>query len=142
MLRTIGLHLGKRVKFISCPYVIAYPGTWFLYLLSGKKKDFREKVQRLCEPRAYPHEAASADFGFTPRAFSDGVGPEVEDVEVLAGKGFPDLPVEAEDLLIRGHAEQQHVFDGVLEKGALEDGFVPVPAAVAAQDDVPEFLLT
>lgn len=79
MLRTIGIYLGKRVRFISCPYLIAYPGAWLLYLLSGKKYDLREKVQRLCEPRAYGHEAAAEAFGFRPRSFEAGIADEVQE---------------------------------------------------------------
>lgn len=70
MLIEIGKNLGKKVKFISCPFPIAYGGAWLVYLLSLKKIDYREKVQRLCEPRAFAHEEAAQAFGYNPITFS------------------------------------------------------------------------
>lgn len=77
MLEEIGKNLGKKVKFISCPFWIAYLGAWAVYGLSLKKKDYREKVQRLCEPRVFPHEEATLAFGYSPRTFQDGIVDEV-----------------------------------------------------------------
>lgn len=74
----IGKCLGKKVHFINCPFPIAYAGAWFLYWVTLKKKDYREKVQRLCEPRVYPHDEASRDFGYAPRSFQVGILDEVE----------------------------------------------------------------
>lgn len=78
MLKIIGQNLGKKVRFISCPFAIAYSGACALYYLTGKKKDYREKVQRLCEPRAYSHEEAKNDFGYSPVTFSEGIVDEVK----------------------------------------------------------------
>ncbi len=71
----------SRVKkrFINCPYPIAYTGAWILYLLSFAKVDFREKVQRLCEPRTFSYEDAKRDFGYKPRTFQEGIVQEVKD---------------------------------------------------------------
>lgn len=77
MLTVIGENLGKKVKFISCPYWIAYSGAWILYLVSFGRIDYREKVQRLCEPRVYSHQEATRDFGYEPRTFQEGVKNEV-----------------------------------------------------------------
>lgn len=79
MFYEIGKNLGKKVTFISCPFAIAYAGAWVVYLLTLGKFDFREKVQRLCEPRVYSHEDAAAAFGYKPRDFRTGVVDEVKD---------------------------------------------------------------
>jgi len=78
MLQAIADGLGKRAKFVSFPYWFAISGAWIVYLLSVTKVDYREKVQRLVEPRAYPHEEATKDFGYDPLSFEDGVKGEVE----------------------------------------------------------------
>lgn len=79
MLTVIGENLGKKVRFVSCPFPVAYAGAWGLYLASLKKKDYREKVQRLCEPRVFSYEEAKKDFGYNPRKFQTGVVGEVRE---------------------------------------------------------------
>lgn len=83
MLTVIGRSLGKKVKFISCPFPIAYIGAWIMFILTIGKKDYREKVQRLCEPRVYSHEEASVDFGYNPRSFRKGIIDEVNEYKEL-----------------------------------------------------------
>lgn len=77
MLTIIAEQLGKKAKFLSVPYWVSIAGAWMLYVLSFTKVDFREKVQRMVEPRAYPHDAATADFGYAPRGFAEGVHDEI-----------------------------------------------------------------
>lgn len=79
----MGRFLGKKVRFFSVPFFIAYPGAVIVYYLTLKKKDFREKVQRLCEPRAYDHEAAFNDFGYKPMSFEEGIADEVKEYKGL-----------------------------------------------------------
>lgn len=79
MLQEIGKNLGKQVRFFSVPYPLAYAGAVMLYGLTFKKKDYREKVQRLCEPRAYSHEDATRAFGYAPMGFKEGIIREVEE---------------------------------------------------------------
>lgn len=79
MLLQIGNCLGKKVHFVSCPFPVAYAGAWFIYVITLKKKDYREKVQRLCETRVYPHDEAKRDFGYAPRTFGVGIVYEVEE---------------------------------------------------------------
>ena len=79
MLSVIGSELGKKVRFVSCPFAIAYAGAVMIYLLSLTKVDMREKVQRLCEMRVYSHEAATKAFGYSPRTFRDGIRGEVRE---------------------------------------------------------------
>lgn len=77
MLTVIGENLGKKVHFFSVPFPIAYAGAVAIYGLSGGKIDYREKVQRLCEPRAYSHEKATRVFGYAPRSFQQGIVDEI-----------------------------------------------------------------
>lgn len=71
--------LGVNRKFLSVPFPLAYGGAWLVYLLTFGKKDFREKVQRLCEDRSYPHEEAVRDFGYAPMPFEEGLRLEIEE---------------------------------------------------------------
>lgn len=73
----MGKQLGVRNVFVPCPFWLAYAGAWILFLLSLGKCDFREKVQRLVEPRAYGHELATQDFGYDPVDFAQGVEEEI-----------------------------------------------------------------
>ncbi len=77
MLTAIGGHLGKTVHFFSVPYPIAFAGACMVYILTLGKKDYREKVQRMVEPRCYPHDEATRDFGYSPVGFPEGVREEV-----------------------------------------------------------------
>ena len=76
--KTLGRYLGVKNTFISCPFPIAYAGAWAVYLLTFGRADFREKVQRMVEPRAYPHDEATRDFGYAPLPFEEGIWEEVE----------------------------------------------------------------
>ena len=75
--KEIGRQLGVKNTFISVPYPIAYMGAFCVYIISFGKIDFREKVQRMVEPRAYSHEKAKEDFGYSPLEFKDGVKEEI-----------------------------------------------------------------
>ena len=72
-------YLGKKNKYVSIPYPIAYAGAWCFYFLTFGKKDFREKVQRLVEPRVFSHQEATKDFGYNPTTFGVGVKEEIEE---------------------------------------------------------------
>ena len=88
MLIEMGAYLSKRMRFVSVPFPVAYAGAWFFYLVSIGKIDLREKVQRLCEPRVYPHEEATRDFGYDPRTFRSAIGDEVREyMQAEAKKG-------------------------------------------------------
>ncbi len=78
MLVEIAHQLGVKNTFISCPFSIAYLGAWVIYLLTFSKVDLREKVQRLVESRAFSHDCASRDFGYSPVTFPVGVREEIE----------------------------------------------------------------
>jgi uncharacterized protein YbjT (DUF2867 family) len=79
MLTEIASFLHKRPRFVSVPYWVAISGAWALYLVSLTKIDYREKVQRLIEPRAYSHDEATRDFDYDPVGFAQGVQNEVKD---------------------------------------------------------------
>lgn len=77
LLTIIRDELGMKKGFLSCPFPIAYLGAWGLYICTGRKKDFREKVQRMCESRAYSHQKATDDFGYCPMKIEDGLKEEI-----------------------------------------------------------------
>ena len=71
--------LGKKTRFVTVPFGLTYFGAVCLYGVSFGRVDIREKVQRLVEPRAYPHDQAAADFGYSPMDFREGLAREVEE---------------------------------------------------------------
>lgn len=81
--KTILKYLNKNKLFVSCPFCIAYLGAWIIYVITFGKRDFREQVQRLCEPRAYPYSEAEKAFGYNPLTFVDGVKNEVSDYLIM-----------------------------------------------------------
>jgi nucleoside-diphosphate-sugar epimerase len=78
ILKTIGSYLGKKNIFLSIPFPVAYLGGWIIYIISIGRIDYREKIQRLVEPRIFDHSEATEDFGFSPIDFKEGVRDEVE----------------------------------------------------------------
>ncbi len=79
ILKTISKYLGKKRSFVSVPFFPSYFGACLIYFISFGNVDYREKVQRLIEPRAYDHHEAKKDFGYLPTDFTIGVKQEVED---------------------------------------------------------------
>ena len=84
MLKVMARYLGVKNTFVSVPFPIAYAMAWALYMVTFTKVDFREKVQRLVEPRVFSYEDAATDFGYNPVPFEEGVKVEVE--EYMAAK--------------------------------------------------------
>jgi nucleoside-diphosphate-sugar epimerase len=80
ILRLIAKELGVKRSFISVPFWFAYAGGVALYILSFGRIDFRERIQRLCEDRAFDHTEAARDFGYAPMAFKDGLAEEVLEI--------------------------------------------------------------
>lgn len=76
---TIAKNLGVKRKYFSCPFGIAYTGAWVIFLLTLKRIDYREKVQRLCEPRIFSYKKAARDFSYAPMTFQEGVIKEVKE---------------------------------------------------------------
>jgi len=76
--KEIARQLGVKNTFISCPFPIAYAGACLVDALTLGKKIVREKVQRMVEPRAYSHDKAKEDFGYSPLEFKDGIKEEIK----------------------------------------------------------------
>lgn len=75
----IGHELGKEVTFFSVPFCVAYTGAVLLYGMTLGKVDFRERVQRLCEPRIFEHDEATRAFGYHPMNFEEGIKDEIRE---------------------------------------------------------------
>ena len=86
MFKVMAKYLGVRNTFVSVPFPIAYGLSWLLYFATFGKKDFREKVQRLVEPRTFDHTDATKDFGYNPVNFEDGVKREVDEYMALRNR--------------------------------------------------------
>lgn len=69
MFKVMAKYLGVNNVFVSVPFPIAYGLAWMLYIVTVGKKDYREKVQRLVEPRTFDHSEATRDFNYTPVSF-------------------------------------------------------------------------
>lgn len=76
---TISKAFGKKNHYISVPFPIAYFGAWLIYIFTISRIDYREKVQRLIEPRTFSHEEATIDFGYNPMRFEEGVQEEIQE---------------------------------------------------------------
>lgn len=77
MLEIISNYLGKKTRFVSVPFWLTYFGAWLIYLITLSKVDYREKVQRMIEPRMFDHSDAAADFRYSTKEFSEGVKSKV-----------------------------------------------------------------
>lgn len=86
MLREIGAQLGKENKFVSVPFWLAYFGAWLVFCVTFTKVDYREKIQRMIEPRVFSYEDATKDFGYAPVVFSEGVKGEIEQYKLQKEK--------------------------------------------------------
>ena len=84
ILQSISEFLGKKTVFFTVPFWAAYTGAWILYLASLTRCDYREKVQRLIEPRSYPHHVATTDFLYSPMDFREGLRVEVQQYKAAA----------------------------------------------------------
>lgn len=77
MLKTISEYMGKHTSFFSVPFPLAYLCACAVYYGTLTKIDYREKIQRMIEPRVFDHDMATKDFGYAPVTFQDGVKQEV-----------------------------------------------------------------
>jgi hypothetical protein len=66
---------------VNVPFSVAYFGAWALYILSLGEIDFRERVQRLVEPRTFDHSEASKDFGYTLVDFQIGIAHQITEYQ-------------------------------------------------------------
>jgi nucleoside-diphosphate-sugar epimerase len=80
--KTIAKYLGTKNEYISIPFSVAYYGAWIIYIISVGKIDYREKVQRMVESRAFSHEEATQDFGYSPMSFEEGIREEINEYRI------------------------------------------------------------
>lgn len=72
---------GSRTKFVNVPFPFAKFFVQVAYYVSRKKIDFREKLDRLTEDRAYRHDAISEEMGYSPLSFTERVKPLIDEVK-------------------------------------------------------------
>jgi nucleoside-diphosphate-sugar epimerase len=77
--------LGRRVVKIRVPLNFAVQVLRFYEKVSRKPLLKAEQVLRLNEDKAFSHEDAARDLGFSPRSFEEGIRDEVE---LLRSKGL------------------------------------------------------
>lgn len=73
--------LGHNVRFVNVPFALAKFLVDSLYFASLKKIDYREKLDRLTENRAYAHDDIKKEFGFAPLSFKERVTPLVRRIQ-------------------------------------------------------------
>ncbi len=71
MFRSICRVIGKKVYFINIPFPLAKVAVWCLYTASFHRVDYREKLDRLMENRAYGHQKISDELGYAPDGFEE-----------------------------------------------------------------------
>ena len=71
MFKIISEKGGFKNIFINIPFPLAKLAVNFVYLISLKKIDFREKLDRLTENRAYDNSVIKKELGFTPTSFEE-----------------------------------------------------------------------
>lgn len=79
MFKVMGAKLVVKNTFVNVPMWLAYSGAWFIFCLSLGKIDYREFVLRLDESRAFSYANATADFGYRPVAFEEGINGEIQE---------------------------------------------------------------
>ena len=80
----IATYLGKKRIVVSVPKWLCIMCARFIRLITLKKIDLIEKVQRMGENRSYSHQEAIVDFGYDPERFEVGLQREIN--EYLANK--------------------------------------------------------
>ena len=73
---------GKKTFFINVPFFIAKAAVLFVYYLTLKKIDYREKLDRLTEDRAYSHQKIAEELGYSPNSFEDWVARLVKEMKI------------------------------------------------------------
>ena len=80
-LKIISDMMGKKVHFVNVPFKIAEFAVQAMYRLSFKRKDYREKLERLTENRAFPNDTIKNELGYSPASFAERVAPLVEEIK-------------------------------------------------------------
>lgn len=84
IIKIISKYLNKKTKLINIPFSLSVTATKIYNGILGKHAIISvEQVLRMKEDKAFSHEAAAKDFGYSPYAFDEGIKMEVE--EYLSG---------------------------------------------------------
>ena len=81
MFNSICTLADRKVLFVNIPFRIARLCVEAVYSLSAHRIDYREKLDRLMENRAYGHEEISTDLGYTPQSFETRVLPLIDELK-------------------------------------------------------------
>lgn len=81
MFRIITDVLDHKVRFVNIPFSLAKFLVNSLYFATLKKIDYREKLDRLTEDRAYSHDDIKREFGFEPLSFRERVTPLIRQIQ-------------------------------------------------------------
>ena len=72
---------GKKTLFVNIPFPLAKLCVNAVYMLTGRRCDYREKLDRLAEDRAYPHDVIERELGFQPKSFAERVMPLILELQ-------------------------------------------------------------
>ena len=79
LLSLVGQQLGKPVRQVSLPLNLGIVSATILEtVLKSRSPVRREQILRLQEDKAFPHDRAKKEFGFSPRSLEVGLQQEVE----------------------------------------------------------------
>ena len=81
MFHTICTLANRKVLFLNVPFFMAKFCVQTAYICSFKRIDYREKLDRLTEDRAYGHEEIAKDLGYTPKSFEERVQPLIDELK-------------------------------------------------------------
>lgn len=73
--------LGHKVHFVNVPFPFAAFLVRIVYYFTCKKVDYREKLDRLTENRAYSHDEFANELGFSPLSFRERVVPLIKQIQ-------------------------------------------------------------
>ncbi|QUG40588.1 NmrA family NAD(P)-binding protein [Psychrobacillus sp. INOP01] len=77
--KLINKELNKKTTYVSVPLGLGMLMASILKIVSKRKIDYVERVQRMGEDRIYSHVNATQDFGYKPIPFEKGIHVEVEE---------------------------------------------------------------
>lgn len=86
LIKLVGKLIGKPVRPLRLPYKAGlWSATLSEKILGDRSPVRREQILRLQEDKAYSHEPATQDFGYSPRSLEVGLQQEVE---ILRAEGI------------------------------------------------------
>jgi len=77
--KLINKELNKKTTYINVPLSLGVFFARIIKILTLKKIDYVERVQRMGEDRNYSHKNATSDFGYNPMTFNEGIKLEVRE---------------------------------------------------------------